>query len=128
MSKEFCPLSLDLIDEGRFMEQAGKDLAELQAYLSTYCQEHGDKAKGGRAKLTIEVTLVCEDPEQDLFSIKALVRKTLPSRPPSVTAAIGNENQLGEQCLFVRTSGSTEDNPRQSILCTKDGRAVEQSE
>jgi len=124
MAKKFSPLKLELIDEGRFMGQAEEDLSDLQAQLAHYCEEHGEKAKGAKAKLTIEVSLVSENPEQDLFSIKAVVKKQLPGRPPSVTAAIGSDDQEGQHCLFVRNSGSTEDSPRQDVLFTKDGKTV----
>jgi len=124
-SKSFTPLTVELISEGRFLDQANADLAELQEQLMAFRDEHQDRAKGAKATLTITVTLACEKPDDELFSVKAQTKRTLPARPADVTAAMGAANDDGQPRLFVRRSGSTRETPRQTRLATDDGRTVD---
>jgi hypothetical protein len=121
----FTPLDLSLVEEGRFIEQANADLMECQRRLLAFRKEYGDKAEKAKAKLQIEVTLVCENPEEELFTIKALTKTSMPSRPASVSVAMAAEGEDGEPCLFVRNSGSDAETPRQSKLATDDGRPID---
>jgi|GEM_PF-2527620 len=119
-------LKLPLIDEGRFMDQADQDLAELQRSLLGFARRHGQYASGAKAKLTIEITLACEDPDQSLFSIKAQTKLAHPTRPASTSMALAAESEDGDgECLFVKPSGSNAQTPRQQQLTTDDGRPID---
>jgi hypothetical protein len=123
----FTPLDLGLIDEGRFLEDANKDLAQAQQELARFVEEHGEAAKKSKAVVTLKVTLQCErgKPENEAYSVKAESKLTIPARLPSVTLALRGEDEADEPCLFVRRSGSTSDTPKQKVLATKDGRTVD---
>jgi hypothetical protein len=120
---KYEPLTLGLIDEGRFLQLANEDLLNLQAQLATYVAQHKERADKAKAKLIIEVTLCVEKAEGDMFSVKALTKTTLPNRPPSVSFARGDETQDGVPCLGVRKGmGSDKTDPTQGKFCTDDGR------
>jgi hypothetical protein len=119
------PLQLALVDEGRFLSEANTELMALQRRLMAYVAEHGDAADGAKAKLTLEVTLCVENPSQGFFSIKAVAKSTVPARPASVSMAVANARLGDEPALYVRPSGSDEQTPRQTKLCTADGRAID---
>jgi hypothetical protein len=125
MATRFTPLQLVLIDEGRFLAAADADLQKAQQVLTDYAREHGDDAKKAKAKVVLEVTLQCEDPGNNAFSVRAVSKMQVPNRPPSVTLALEGEDEAGKHCLFVRRSGSTDDTPAQGVLATKDGHAVD---
>jgi hypothetical protein len=120
------PLTLGLIAEGRFLQAANEDLLDMQAKLLEYTTVHGDEAKGAKARLIIEITLAVEAPKDEMFSIRAVTKTALPSRPASVTLAVADETRDGAPCLAVRRSGSDELTPRQGKLATADGRVIDQ--
>lgn len=119
-------LGLALIDEGRFLVDADEDLSRLQQSLMEYRRTHGEKSKGAKAKLTIEVTLAIDEPADELFSIKAMCKQTLPARPASTSLAIADvDAESGLEGLFVKPSGSEPATPRQGSLATADGRGID---
>jgi hypothetical protein len=124
--KRHTPLELELIEEGGFLQRANADLMDVQKALLDFKREHKDAAKGAKATLTIQVTLICENPKEDLFSIKAQTKRTVPARPATVSLAVADEAQDGTPTLFVRRSGSDDAPPAQGKLCTDDGRKVDQ--
>lgn len=123
---KFKPLELEDVDEGRFMASVNADLAAIQKALIEHVKQYGkDRTKGATAKLSISVTVKFEARDESDYSVKAATKKETPGRPPSLTVAIADEEQDGTPCLFVRNSGSTPDNPRQTVLATLDGRTVD---
>jgi len=112
----FVPLDLDLIDEGHFGEQLLEAFVELQVSAIEHAQEHKKLAKGATCKLTAEITLKCEDPESEYFSIKTHIKKTEPPKPASVTTAMGQVGQDDKLRLFVKRTGSAKGNPQQSVF------------
>ncbi len=71
------------------------------------------------------MTLKCEDWDNNLCSVKAQFTVKPPCRPASVSSAIMDSDEEGDDVLFVQTSGSTSGNPRQKKLATRDGRRVD---
>lgn len=124
---KFTALELALIDEGRFLAKADEDLRKAQAHLVRYLAEHKGLAVKAKAELTLKVVLTCEEtePENQMFSVKAISTTKLPNRPATVTLALPGQDDEDEPILFVRRSGSTADTPRQRVLATEDGRAVD---
>jgi hypothetical protein len=122
---KFVPVSVSIIDEGRFIESANLELMGLQQKAVAYVKKHGDKAKGAKSKLTLEVSLECENPEDGSFRIKTGMKTTLPSPPAKVTIGMADKTQDGKDALFVRNVGSGKDHPRQGILATEDGKNVD---
>ena len=123
--QKYTPLTLELINEGRFLADTHADLADLQERLLAFHDHYGDAAKGAKAKLTIEITLACESPGDNLFSVKAAAKKAAPNRPASTTIAVSDETEDGQPRLFVRRSGSDASTPRQGKLATDDGRTID---
>jgi len=126
LTTKFTPLELSLIDEGRFMAQANNDLLDLERRLVRFMDTYGEKAKGAKAKMTIEISLAVEDPGDELVSVKAQIKKSIPASPASATLAMVAEDDKQQRCLFVRRSGSSAVEPAQQVLSTDDGQAIDQ--
>jgi hypothetical protein len=126
MARTFKPLSLEGIDEGRFLAQVEGDLRKAQASLVEFVKKHGPESKGAKAKLTVEITLGCVNPTDMLFGIKASTKTAVPNRPPSVSLALSDEDDDGTPALFARSSGTSRAIPQQGVLTTEDGRVVDQ--
>lgn len=122
--KQFEPLTLDLIDEGTFVVQGNADLLRLQKDLLEYVEAWGEQAKGAKATLVLKVTLRCDNPEHEVYSIKTDSELKLPRRPSTVSNAIADMTEDNKPALFVRRSGSDAGDPRQKKLATHDGRVV----
>lgn len=125
MTTKFTPLELNLIDEGRFMAQANNDLLDMERRLVRFMDTYGEKAKGAKAKMTIEISLAVEDPGDELVSVKAQIKKSIPASPASATLAMVAEDDKQQRCLFVRRSGSSATKPAQSVLSTEDGKTID---
>lgn len=125
MATQFKPLSLELIGEGKMMVRANEELLRLQKAMIDFMKEHGKDVKCS-AKLVMEVTLM-RDPKMgdDTVGVIDKIKATLPTRPAGATLALAGESQTDEPCLLVRSTGSSNDSPRQAILATSDGRAVD---
>jgi len=118
-------LSLESIEEGRFMAQANEDLLAVQQHLAKFAEQYGVRAKGAKTKLTLEITLDVMDPESGVYGVKATAKTSQPSRPACLTTAVGGENNDGDPCMYVRPSGSSVGNPRQQKLCTEAGEELD---
>ncbi len=125
MLTQFSPLSVELIEEGRFLAAVNDDLRKAQASIVQHVKKYGPLAKKSKAVVKITVALICTDPENDGYATKATTSLTVPGRPPSVSLAIGGEMDDEQNVLFVRRSGSGKDSPRQRVLTTEDGREVD---
>jgi hypothetical protein len=121
----FAALELGLLDEGRFVEEADGLLRDLQEEMVRYLRLHKEAAKGAKGKLLVQVTIRCDDPKDEVFSIATVAKIAPPAAPPATTIAIAGETQDDRPCLFSRRSGTTDDSPRQGVLSTKDGRDVD---
>lgn len=120
------PLALGLIDEGGVLTDFDRDLADIQAQLIRFVREHGpDRAKGAKAKLSLDITLCFDGADATDYSVKATSKKSVPGRPATLSKAVSDALQTGEPSLFVRASGSTTDPPEQRVLTTRDGRRVD---
>lgn len=120
----FVPLTGQLIDEGEFLGDLNLELADLQNVIVQFCRLHGEKAKGAIAKLQVDIAIKVENPDDQAYSVKVAIKAQHPKRPASVSLAMGGTGDDGKQALFVRSSGSDDDNPRQLKLATRDGRAI----
>ncbi len=123
--QRYVPLTVDLIDEGRFIGDINKALADLQGHLVRHQTEFGEESKGAKVKLTAEIIMGIEHPKDGISFVKSQIKKTLPVAPPSVSRAMSGESQTDEPCLLVRATGSGADAPQQGILTTADGDAVD---
>lgn len=115
----FAPLSLELINEGLFMERVNASLLDMQQGLERFRVEHKEGAQKARAKLSIEVELVVVDHQDGGYGIKATYKSVLPRHPASTSMAMAGETQDGRPALMVRQSGSDRDSPRQNKLFDK---------
>ena len=118
-------LTLSRIKDGLFLPRCDEELRRIQSEISRYRNEHGERAKGAKAKLTIKISLAIE-PKTGAPSIKAEFDITLPSPPPDVSMAKWGADEHGP-CLKVQAAGSFDGPPAQRRLCTVDGRLVDQN-
>lgn len=125
MSTRFIPVTLDLIDEGEFVEGINAELEKATQAITAYCREHGDKAHKAKAKLKIEIEMCVVNAADGAYSIKNTIKTEHPGRPSSVSLAVGGEDERGQGTLFVRGSGSDQHHPRQAKLATRDGRVID---
>jgi len=123
MAHHFATLTLDLIDEGRLAGQLEEKIREAQVAIIDHLDRYGGKAEKAKAKVGLEVQMVCVDPEERTFAVIGQVKISLPKPPQSATLARADRDD-DLPVLLVRKSGSTHDNPRQGVLATKDGRTV----
>lgn len=121
----YVPLKFDGIEEGRFSDEVNKAFAEVQHNLIEYCKKHAAKARGAKAGIVVKIVIAKDEKGEDIFSIKASVQQNRPAVPASLTLAIHSENDLGQSGLFVRGSGSTHDDPKQTVMSTQDGKLVD---
>ena len=124
MAKNFNELeTIEQIREGELLAQVNHSLSQLQRRMAAYSQKHGDRAKKAVGKLKVELDLVIIDDGQ--VAIIDKVKMELPAAPTNITFAMQDETATDEPCLFIRKSGSGKDSPKQKIMCTSDGRAVD---
>ena len=122
---QFVPLTGQLVDEGLFLQDLNMELAELQNAIVQFCEAHGDRAEKAVAVLEIKIALKVENPDDKAFSVKTTMKSKMPTRPASVSMAMGGSNDDGKMALFVRASGSDESYPKQMKLATHDGRVID---
>lgn len=126
MGRKYAPLSISLVDEGRFVEHMNEELLDLQKMLLAHVAKHGiAQTAGSKAELTVKITLKHEGTSEGDYSIKTAFSSKRPGRPVEITKAIHEVEQTGEEALFVRRSGSDGTSPRQQKLATDDGRAID---
>jgi hypothetical protein len=122
---KLVPLTLEGVEEGRFLAHANDDLGKVMQQLTAYVKKHGkDVSKGARAELNMKITLKFEGKDLADYSIKSATSMKMPNRPAEVSVAIGERDQTGEETLFVRPSGSDHASPRQKKFATEDGRPI----
>lgn len=122
---QFVPLTVDLIDEGEFQDDFNAELKSLQIALAKFRRQWGEKSKGAKAVLAVKITLSVESHDDGAYAIKTSIESKIPKRPDTVSLAIEGQDQNDSLALFVRTSGSDRDDPRQSKLATRDGRTID---
>lgn len=127
MPQLFVPLNAKLIDEGVFIDDLNKELAEVQNALVRFVEEHGHAADGAVAKVKCEIAIKCTNTDDKGFVITAGMKNEMPARPKTVSMAMGGpaEDLSGQMALFVRAAGSDANNPAQQKLCTQDGRTID---
>lgn len=125
MSNNLKQVKLQSIDEGRFMHEINDSLDNLQQQVIEFSDKYGAKAKGTKAKLTIEVQIGCMSPDDGAFAFGTQIKQTLPSPPPKLTMAMAGRTENNKPRLFARASGSGRDLPAQRIICTEDGTSVD---
>ncbi len=125
MGVKFEPLSIELIEEGRLLADADRELANLQAAMVRFCRKHGEAAVKAKAKLTISVELVATNPKDGDFAIVTRLTASQPCRLAGVSAASADLKDADEGVLYVRRSGSSKAPPQQMVLTTEDGRRVD---
>lgn len=120
---KFETLTLELINQGGFLEDGNAELDRLQETFVKFIREYdGCKAS---AKLTLEVNLNY-DPKagKEAVAVVGKMKTTMPARPPTHTTAIAGQRDDDKDSLFVHVAGSRADSPRQDVLCTDRGEPI----
>jgi hypothetical protein len=122
MATQFVPINLGLIKQGDFIDECEKAFRDAQVKLIKHVEQYGRTAAAiVNAKISIKY-----DSEKESYAIVTDVDEKLPKAPPKVTTAFVSEDPAtGQACLFGKASGTENDNPRQQLLCTQDGKTVD---
>jgi len=129
MPQTYRPMTLETIDEGRFLVAVEEDLAVVQAAMLKHVERYGGEKRarnveGAKAKLTVTIEIVARaagDDDVD-YDVVAKIVPTIPHRLPVVGKA---QADLFDGALAVKKSGMNRDSPRQGRLTTDDGRVVD---
>lgn len=125
MKGQMQPLTLGRLEEGRALSEFDARLIGLARALCAHADHYGSEAKGVKASISLTVELTATDPDNALFGVKTKMTTKEPGRPLRSTIAMVDEDESGQLGLFVRGAGSSSTTPRQMILATADGRAVD---
>lgn len=121
----FRPLTLARIEEGQLARDLDETTEKVHRALVAFVREHGGRAgKNVKASVTLKIEFTCANPDEgEVYDVKATLKESVPSRPVRKTAAFpavdGNS-----YALFCRASGTTQDNPRQTVAFTEAGEVV----
>ncbi len=122
----FVPLSIDGINEGEFVDDMNAALLEIQTSLINHVNRYEHKANKAKAQLTVTISLVCLDSNNDSYACAAQIKKVVPAAPPSGSLVMsGVDEATGKPCLICKSSGSNRTNPRQLQLCTEAGEEID---
>jgi len=121
---QMSPLALGLIEQGDFVERCERTLAHIQQAALEYVKKHGDSAKNSKTKMTVEITLQCQEPKTLHFTVQTQIKKTLPSPPPKVSHAMGGDTQDEQLALWVQQTGSSENPAEQTVMTDGKGEAI----
>lgn len=113
---KFLPLTLELIEEGQFVEDFESELAHAQRALIAFVKRHGGSAKGAKAEVNVKITIGAGDIESQVYSITSAIKTTIPRRLTGLSSAIQDFCDDGTETLFVRETGSDDGDPRQGKL------------
>lgn len=123
---KLVPLTVEGIEEGRFIVHANEDLDKVMKSLAEHVKKYGKEiATGSKAELAIKITIKYEGRDLSDYSVKSTTALKLPGRPAEVTVAVADKDQCGEDTLFVRPSGSSGETPHQRKLATDDGKTID---
>jgi hypothetical protein len=123
------PLTLDLIEEGRFLRDLEAELARLQAELIMYRQTFCAEAGGAKGTLVATITIVSDKEDEHAFAIRTGMKRVMPLRPSQMTIALDDAHPVtGAPVLVVRDSGSDLLDPRQGKMFTDEGKPTEPTE
>lgn len=127
MANKLTPVEFDLIEQGQLKQDANSAMLKLQEILIKHVRQYKDAAKGATAKMTIEIGFVCVDPKpnEETFGVVSKIKTSLPAAPAYTSILLPGTNMNGTDCLECRVSGSSSDTPKQGLLCTEDGQAID---
>jgi len=118
------PLTVDLIEQGRFRARIESAVRTVAQHLATYIERHGQAAVGARYGLAFKLTFHVGDRGRvDVVSHRVI--HTEPGEPGETTIARACMYGEGQYDLFVPVSGSSAD-PDQAKLFTEDGRSLQE--
>jgi len=122
--EQFKDLTLGLIEQGDLLVDADEKLSDLQQRLICHVERYGDKADGAAVELGIKIKIKYKA-QHDAYVVVSSVSGKTPSRPDRSTVAMPGETDEGRPTLMVSPSGSRRDHPRQGIIVTDTGEAVD---
>jgi len=126
MGKQYKAMRLKDIDEGRFAAAIDEEIRETAKKHIAHVVKHGSQITGKtRSKVTATLTIEYDGNADGIYTLKGEIKNALPARPSNVTRAFHEQEQDGEDTLLVRVSGSDSSNPRQTKLCTDDGKPID---
>lgn len=120
--KRFVPLTFGLIDEGELQTSLDEEFTEVSKALIDHVMEYEDAAVKARAELHLKVAITWDGTN---YLVTHKVKTTRPGRPTRATRADMSAEQTGEPSLFVLSSGSSEDDPKQLKFAARDGRLID---
>lgn len=136
MGSKFTALrKLSQIEEGELERSLNEKIESEAQYLIGHTRRYGISATA-KHKCVIQLSITIEPgdgrrggkggvEEAEDYLVSGKITTKRPGRPTRMTRVIHEQEQTGEDVLFVRASGSDEGDPRQMKLATRDGRAVD---
>lgn len=126
MARKYVKLTLDRIDEGELANDVDEALDEVGRALFEHRRKYGvEITKGAKATLSLTITVQAGTEDGD-YSLKGVLKKTVPGRPARTSVAIQDRDPLTrEEGLFCRASGADDASPRQAKLATNAGEAID---
>jgi hypothetical protein len=135
MGTKFAALKkLKQIEEGELERSLNEAIERESQFFIGHTRQYGI-ASTSKHKCTIQLTITIEPgdgrrvvhgrEEAEDYLVTGKITTKRPGRPTRTTRAVHEQEQTGEDVLFVRASGGDDSNPRQLKLSTKDGRAID---
>ena len=120
--------TIELLEEGRFLEDLRKAYRKIQTELRYHESQYGHATNKGSAKLTVTLGFSWAKPsgvKDSVFYAEGKLAIALPGTPAIVNLCLPLEDDNDVPGLFMQASGGRKETPRQSRLCTHDGRTVD---
>lgn len=128
MGRQFEPVKVGTIKQGKFLKALQSAFDEAQATLIEHVSEHGISAEAvveAKIKIKCDVVQTGKAEHGDhVYGIASEVQVKPPKKPVQFsTAFLNNEAERG-QCLFAPSGGSATGNPRQQLIRDPAGEPV----
>jgi len=125
--RSYEPVTLNQVEEGKFLEDLEHEFAALQNKLCLFANQYGERADKSVAELVIKLKLGCVSAKDGMYVIKSEIVQKTPPRPAHVSMAIQAEDDEGNLRLFAQPQGTADEDPHQTRLAL-DGNVIPETD
>jgi hypothetical protein len=123
MATQFAPVELATIKQGDFIIECEEAFRRVNERLIKHVEQF-ERSAQAVLKMIVSVKY---DSEKDAYAIVTDIEEKLPKKPSRVTTAFVSEDPVnGHPCLFAQSAGTHKGDPHQQLLCTEDGKVIDQ--
>lgn len=122
MATKFAEVEIGGLEQGEFMKRCEEQFAILQKEVLDHVEKMDNKDGKATGILVMKVAIQYENKGYRILT--EAERRRPKKNHIGVSTAFVNQSQTGQMQLFAQASGTTSGNPRQSVLCTNDGKIV----